>query len=91
MVGSTTTSGPVSYAGCVVDAQISSIQPSSSGMFSGRGSKNAAFVFGTETSPCKVVSGSKLNGALVEELTDAILVGSALDTYTVTKTNVVIE
>ena len=91
MVGSTTTTGPVSYAGCVVDAQISSIQPSSSGMFTGRGHQNAAFVFGTETSPCKVVSGSKLNGALVEELTDAILVGSALDTYTVTKTNVVIE
>ena len=87
MVGSTTTAGPVSYAGCVVDAQISSSQPSSSGMFSGRGNNNAAFVFGTETSPCKVVSGSKLNGALVEELTDAVLVGSAA-TYTVTKTNI---
>jgi hypothetical protein len=35
----------------------------------------------------KVVSGSELNGALVEELTDAILVGSAA-TYTVTKTNI---
>lgn len=91
MVGSTTTAGPVSYVGCVVDAQISSIQQASSGMFTGRASDNAAFVFGAETSPCKIVRGSKLNGALVEQLTDAVLVGSARETYTVTKTNIVIE
>jgi len=87
MTGSSTTTGPVTYSGCTVNAKISSYQPTHSGMFNGRGSKNAAFVFGTETSPCKVVSGSKLNGALVEELTDAILVGNAA-TYTVTKTNI---
>ena len=92
LVGCSSTDKTVAISGCNVKADINGTHTNRTAIFVGVASKGTETVLpvydlGTSTSACKVISGTKVNGTAVIELTDALLVGSAFN-RTVTKTNV---
>ena len=92
LVGCSSTDKTVAISGCNVKADINGTHTNRTAIFVGVASKGTETVLpvydlGTSTSACKVISGTKVNGTAVTQLTDDLLVGSAFN-RTVTKTNV---
>ena len=92
LVGCSSASATVAISGCNVKADINGTHADRTAIFVGVASKGTStvqpvYTLGTSSSACKVISGTKVNGTVVTQLTDDFLVGSALN-RAVTKTNV---
>ena len=91
-VGCSSSDKTVSISGCNVKADVNGTYADRTAIFVGVANKGTdtvipVYTLGTASSACKVISGTKVNGTAVTQLTDDLLVGSAFN-RAVTKTNV---